>query len=943
MVAEPVSPNYKIPTTTAGVMAQDRALKQLIGIVDAKLFALEQASTCTIDPHAYGAKGDAISYRNGVVSNGTTFSIPGFTFTADRIGQNAWIEGNLRTIVDVVDGNAILSSAVSNGSSKQYLIGTDDTQAFEAAMQVASSINLLVGTGASSESSWSGGMPAGAVVRLRSGRAYIVCNTQARYDAGKLGAITVPRRCGLIGEAAGQTHIHLAPGNIGHGICNAGAAVSGGGWDDFMQLGNFSLFCNGGFQTSACLDGVHFKAAFNNYFKVDNFMLMANIRVFDSYRDGFYISGRGEGVYFNIFSEWAARYGIFIDGYMDSRFFVCNSGGSKKTGIRINRSAAIHMTNCKSFYSGASGGSTPEDCANFALLADSWLNGQVVLTGCESQECRGSGFYIKSGINQLIGCLSSDPSRAALTASGALPAVRAGFHIAAAASGTGNSNYTVFSGCYHRPSLTLNYSNPDASMYSGTHAVYIDSNVKGCKGTIFTFAQAQYDVAKLGGPGITNRLNGELSIDGNFLPSDWPSAPTITSVVYQPDSSARVTFTAPSSDGGRAVRDYTVQYRLSSDTVWTTFSDPMSDALYIDVTGLTTSSAYVFRVAAANANGIGAYSSDFSYTHNPTAPFAITDLRVTAGAGKAYLVWTAPINGGSAITDYVVEYKPSGGSWTTFADGTSTTAAATVTSLTNDTSYDFRVSAVNAIGTGSSSNVVSATPLAALTSINDANLMAYYDPAVTASVVSGDSTYLDTLKDLSGHGFDLSQPTAGVKPTINQLIGSQKALGFDGLGMYLPVPAGIYGDLPIGDFTMFFTVQLDSGGETVTNALVDAASNSFMLYVRGDMNDVVAKAGGADTAISNASELSAHVIAVRRTGSTLKLYLDGVKAATDGAASDVSMSSMNIGRVNAGYGQLKGRLGPIAFYGAYLSTSVMNTVGAALAAKIGSTWTNAAS
>ena len=187
MVAEPVSPNYKIPTTTAGVMAQDRALKQLIGIVDAKLFALEQASTCTIDPHAYGAKGDAISYRNGVVSNGTTFSIPGFTFTADRIGQNAWIEGNLRTIVDVVDGNAILSSAVSNGSSKQYLIGTDDTQAFEAAMQVASSINLLVGTGASSESSWSGGMPAGAVVRLRSGRAYIVCNTQARYDAGKLG------------------------------------------------------------------------------------------------------------------------------------------------------------------------------------------------------------------------------------------------------------------------------------------------------------------------------------------------------------------------------------------------------------------------------------------------------------------------------------------------------------------------------------------------------------------------------------------------------------------------------------------------------------------------------------------------------------------------------------------------------------------------------------
>ena len=55
------------------------------------------------------------------------------------------------------------------------------------------------------------------------------------------------------------------------------------------------------------------------------------------------------------------------------------------------------------------------------------------------------------------------------------------------------------------------------------------------------------------------------------------------------------------------------------------------------------------------------------------------------GSGEVALSWTAPVaNGGSAITDYVVEYSTNGGSsWSTFADGTSTVTSATVTGLTN--------------------------------------------------------------------------------------------------------------------------------------------------------------------------------------------------------------------------------------------------------------------
>jgi hypothetical protein len=81
---------------------------------------------------------------------------------------------------------------------------------------------------------------------------------------------------------------------------------------------------------------------------------------------------------------------------------------------------------------------------------------------------------------------------------------------------------------------------------------------------------------------------------------------------------------------------------------------------------------------------------------------APTGLVGTPGNGTATLRWTAPIdNGGAAITDYVIQYKPSTGSrWTVVADGTSTATSATVTGLTNGTSYVFQVAAVNGAGQG---------------------------------------------------------------------------------------------------------------------------------------------------------------------------------------------------------------------------------------------------
>ena len=89
-------------------------------------------------------------------------------------------------------------------------------------------------------------------------------------------------------------------------------------------------------------------------------------------------------------------------------------------------------------------------------------------------------------------------------------------------------------------------------------------------------------------------------------------------------------------------------------------------------------------------------------------PAAPTGVIVSAGNAQVTVSWTAP-SPTVPVTDYVVQYSSnSGSSWTTFTDGTSTATSAVVTGLTNQTSYVFRVAAVNGVGTGSYSTASSA-------------------------------------------------------------------------------------------------------------------------------------------------------------------------------------------------------------------------------------------
>lgn len=178
------------------------------------------------------------------------------------------------------------------------------------------------------------------------------------------------------------------------------------------------------------------------------------------------------------------------------------------------------------------------------------------------------------------------------------------------------------------------------------------------------------------------------------------SSPTLT------DTTVNLAWDA-NGDGGSAITDYIIQYSLHNVNSWSTFADGTSTSTNATVTGLSVNTDYDFRVSAVNGVGTSFPSDLFEITTyangGPFAPDVPRGLSVDGTTETTTtLSWHDPLrNGGSAITDYIVEYSlHNANAWSTFSDGTSTSTSTTVTGLTGSTDYDFRVSAVNGVGTG---------------------------------------------------------------------------------------------------------------------------------------------------------------------------------------------------------------------------------------------------
>jgi hypothetical protein len=127
-----------------------------------------------------------------------------------------------------------------------------------------------------------------------------------------------------------------------------------------------------------------------------------------------------------------------------------------------------------------------------------------------------------------------------------------------------------------------------------------------------------------------------------------PPAPT-SLTASAGNAQATLSWTAPTVLAQTPITDYVVQFSSNSGSTWTTFSDGTSTATSATVTGLTNGTGYVFRVAAVNGVGTGAYASATSSVTPGDVFRAIpTMTSYTAPSGEVTYVSTLEDSGFAA-------------------------------------------------------------------------------------------------------------------------------------------------------------------------------------------------------------------------------------------------------------------------------------------------------
>ena len=209
---------------------------------------------------------------------------------------------------------------------------------------------------------------------------------------------------------------------------------------------------------------------------------------------------------------------------------------------------------------------------------------------------------------------------------------------------------------------------------------------------------------------INTHGEGPLSGQACATTEGAPDAPWNLRASPASETSIRLTWNAPSDDGGSAITGYLVQYY--DGDAWQTLESNLATTTY-EHTERDAGTNYCYRVAAINSNGAGPYSGQSCATTQgqPDAPESLSSEVV--GKTRITLTWDAPTDtGGATITGYRIDYSTDGGNtWQTLEHSYYDYERRTYghTGLTPGTSYCYRVAAVHDNGTGPFSNEVCAT------------------------------------------------------------------------------------------------------------------------------------------------------------------------------------------------------------------------------------------
>jgi titin len=203
-----------------------------------------------------------------------------------------------------------------------------------------------------------------------------------------------------------------------------------------------------------------------------------------------------------------------------------------------------------------------------------------------------------------------------------------------------------------------------------------------------------------------NTLDGAASAtSAACIPDVLPNSPTVTSIVPG-NKQLSVYFTAPVDNGSSA---YTCKYSVNGGAL-VTFDKTVSPLV---ISGLTNGTAYTVALVSVNQLGTSTPESSATGTPAPSVPSAVVINSVqvlaatTAGVyGKVAIAFTAPAsNDDGGITGYNLSIN-----------GAEATALGKITSpyittVAPGATYQFVMTATNAVGTSASSNTATLTPV----------------------------------------------------------------------------------------------------------------------------------------------------------------------------------------------------------------------------------------